>query len=231
MINKLIDSLPFEAHVPGYRYCGPGTRLDEKLKNRVPGINKLDEACREHDIRYSQSNGNIGKRHEADRILRDKAWERATASDSGFGERAVALGVAGAMKTKLALGAGLNHISSELKRVRPKTLRQAASAALKVARRCFSPKTHKKTLSKRVLSIPKEGGVLNKVIPALASLSAAGHLPGGIKTVVDAASNIVNLRARVGNRNVKVGEGLSLKPFRKGYGLYLSPWVEDNIRR
>jgi len=25
IINSLINSLPFEAHVPGYQFCGPGT--------------------------------------------------------------------------------------------------------------------------------------------------------------------------------------------------------------
>lgn len=24
IINKIIDKLPFELHVPGYQYCGPG---------------------------------------------------------------------------------------------------------------------------------------------------------------------------------------------------------------
>lgn len=24
LVNKLIDKLPFELHLPGYNYCGPG---------------------------------------------------------------------------------------------------------------------------------------------------------------------------------------------------------------
>lgn len=27
LVNKAIDALPFEAHLPFYSYCGPGTKL------------------------------------------------------------------------------------------------------------------------------------------------------------------------------------------------------------
>lgn len=29
MLNKIINSLPFEVHLPGYQYCGPGTKLEK----------------------------------------------------------------------------------------------------------------------------------------------------------------------------------------------------------
>lgn len=28
LVNKLIDKLPFELHLPGYNYCGPGMFCD-----------------------------------------------------------------------------------------------------------------------------------------------------------------------------------------------------------
>lgn len=34
-LNKLINKLPFELHFPGYKYCGPETKLDEKLQKGV----------------------------------------------------------------------------------------------------------------------------------------------------------------------------------------------------
>ena len=55
IINTAIDHLPFQAHVPGYRYLGPGTRLDENLKNNVKPINKLDAAALDHDKAYAST--------------------------------------------------------------------------------------------------------------------------------------------------------------------------------
>ena len=50
--NKIINNLPFELHLPGYQYCGPGTKLTEPLARGDPGINPLDAACKDHDIAY-----------------------------------------------------------------------------------------------------------------------------------------------------------------------------------
>jgi len=46
IINKIIITLPFEAHIPGYNFCGPGTKLKQRLERGDRGINQLDEACR-----------------------------------------------------------------------------------------------------------------------------------------------------------------------------------------
>ena len=86
IINSLIDNLKFEAHLPFYRYCGPGTRLKENLAAGVKPLNKLDSHCRDHDIAYSQSS-DISKRHEADRILIQQAIERLQSKDSGLYEK------------------------------------------------------------------------------------------------------------------------------------------------
>ena len=223
LLNSLIDILPFEAHIPGYNYCGPGTRLEEKLKNQIPGVNKLDEACKEHDIAYARSEGDIQKRHAADRVLADKAWQRVKAQDSSLGEKAAAMGVAGAMKAKVAIGAGLKIIHKEMASKKPGTLRQATAYALKVARKTFSPKSHKKILGARVISIPKKGGVLSKIIPALTSLSAVGHLPAC--KIEDAVKSVVDIqRSKNCPGSKKIGGSIHIKPFRKGFGLYLSPW-------
>ena len=72
LINNLINRLPFELHIPGYQYCGPGTRLQKRLSRGDPGINPLDSACKEHDIAYSQNREDIEKRNTADRILEKK---------------------------------------------------------------------------------------------------------------------------------------------------------------
>lgn len=106
LLNRAINALPIELHIPGYQFCGPGTRLEKRLARGDQGINPLDAACREHDIAYSQSN-DLPKRHVADRILAEKARKRVTARDSTLGERAAATAVWAAMKAKTKLGMGM----------------------------------------------------------------------------------------------------------------------------
>jgi len=45
----------FEAHIPGYNFCGPGTKLQKRLERGDQEINPLDEACKVYDIAYSQN--------------------------------------------------------------------------------------------------------------------------------------------------------------------------------
>lgn len=40
LINSLIDNLKFEAHIPGYHFCGPGTNLKKRLAGGDSEINK-----------------------------------------------------------------------------------------------------------------------------------------------------------------------------------------------
>lgn len=106
IVNSAIDALPVELHLPGgYRYCGPGTKLKKRLARGDSGINKLDEACKVHDIAYANYS-DTEKRTIADRILAEKAWQRVKSSDASLGERAAALAVTAAMKTKTAIGGG-----------------------------------------------------------------------------------------------------------------------------
>jgi len=72
--NFLINSLPFEIHIPGYQFCGPGTKLKKRLDRGDIGINPLDTACRDHDIVY-ESSKNLDDRHKADKVLENSAWE------------------------------------------------------------------------------------------------------------------------------------------------------------
>lgn len=106
IVNKAIDLLPVELHLPGgYQYCGPGTKLQQRLTRGDPGINKLDKACREHDIAYSKYS-DTRNRSIADRALGEKAWQRVKSSDASIGERAAALAVTAAMKGKTTFGGG-----------------------------------------------------------------------------------------------------------------------------
>lgn len=111
LVNSAIDKLPFEVHLPGYQYCGPGTNLMKRLARDDPGINGLDRACKEHDIAYYWNKNNDAKLTEADQKLASKAWDRVISSDAGLHERSNALAVATAMKAKVGiskLGAGMD---------------------------------------------------------------------------------------------------------------------------
>lgn len=102
LIDRIIDKVPFELHAPNYQFCGPGTHLDERLKRGDSGINPLDAACKTHDIAYSQHKES-SERGKADKILQKEAFKRVFSRDASLGERAVALGVAAAMKVKRTL--------------------------------------------------------------------------------------------------------------------------------
>lgn len=112
LLNSAINNLPVEFHIPKYNWCGPGTKVEKRLARNDPGINKLDEACKEHDIFYSKEK-DLSQRHEADKVLASKAFKRFKASDASWKEKIAALGVAGAMKAKVKLGMGLNKNDSK----------------------------------------------------------------------------------------------------------------------
>ncbi|KYN09365.1 hypothetical protein ALC57_18523 [Trachymyrmex cornetzi] len=89
LLNRTINALPFELHIPGYQFCGSATRLTKRLASGDAGINPLDAACRDHNIAYSESN-DFTDRHTADKVLADKALGRVVARDSALSERTAA---------------------------------------------------------------------------------------------------------------------------------------------
>jgi len=60
IVDVLNTVLPFEKHLPGMRYCGPGTRLDLRVDvhgKPFPGnepIDRVDEAALKHDLAYGK---------------------------------------------------------------------------------------------------------------------------------------------------------------------------------
>jgi len=195
LLNSAINALPFELHIPGYQFCGPGTRLSERLARGDQGINSLDAACREHDIAYSRSN-DLTERHVADRILAEKARRRIVARDSTLGERAAATAVWAAMKAKTKIGMGM----------KTKT------------------RTKKNTAKKRILPIGKRGGVL-PILPMLGALgSLIGGAAGVAKAVSDSKATRRQLEELQRHNRAMEGRGLYLAPYKYGKGLYLGPY-------
>lgn len=245
-INDLINKLPIELHLPGYQYCGPGTKLKRRLERGDPGINALDTACKEHDIAYSKNRENIDARHAADRVLQDKAWKRVLAKDANFGEKAAAWGVANVMKAKTKLGLGVKRRTSSLdakrKRVKPnkkkiafKRIVDAAKssirpgvvdpirAALKSARDVVKKAGGKsKFQSPRILRVPEKiGGLLPFLIPLFAGLSATGALAGGAAGIAKAVNDAQAAKHQLeeSRRHNETMESIAL-----GKGLYLKPY-------
>ena len=58
LINSAINKLPFEMHLPGHNFTGPGTnlkkRLDEHLNPKAwsQPVNRVDQAAYHHDVCY-----------------------------------------------------------------------------------------------------------------------------------------------------------------------------------
>ena len=73
-IDVLNNVLPFEKHLPGTNYVGPGTRLDLKLdenENPKPGFeptDRIDESALKHDLAYKHAH-DFQSRHKADKQL------------------------------------------------------------------------------------------------------------------------------------------------------------------
>lgn len=255
LLNTLINKLPVELHIPGYKFCGPGTRLEKRLARGDRGINPLDEACRDHDIAYS-TYSDLRSRHQADKVLASKAWHRARAKDSSFGERAAALTVAGLMKGKTAVGMGVSRKRrrtrkrkstigkgvSRKRRLSRKTKRSGGSIGGRVGRKRRSGKNAigKKRRRSRVLHTPKQGGFLPFLLPLLGAIGSLGGGAAAIaKAVGDSKAKAKQLQEQQRHDRqmeaIARGKGLFLKPYnpstnRTGRGLYLKSNLSKNSR-
>jgi hypothetical protein len=84
-VNNILNikGIP-ELHIPGYQFCGPFTKLDERLARGDQGINPLDAGCKVHDIAY-RDNKDLENRHKADNELEHKALGRLFSKDASIG--------------------------------------------------------------------------------------------------------------------------------------------------
>lgn len=230
LINTFINHLPIELHLPGYNYCGPGTRLQERLNRGDKGINPLDSACMQHDIAYSK-NSNLEDRHKADLELKNMAKRRLKSLDASRGERIASWLVNKVMKAKLKTGSGIKSfkasigkLKSLMKKIKPSNNKEAIQFAYLAAKKIF----HKNNNIKlpRIIPIPKTGGIL-PLIPIFAGLSALGSLAGGIGGIAKAVSDYKSAQKNLAEserhnkmmESIAIGKGLYIKPYKKGKGL------------
>lgn len=93
---------PPEIHIPGYQFCGPFTKLKKRLQRGDPGINRVDKACKKHDIAYSKTK-DTAARHVADQDLLD---DLDNIQDPTLGERLSRTIIKPIIKTKKRFGLG-----------------------------------------------------------------------------------------------------------------------------
>lgn len=251
LIDRIIDKIPFELHVPSYQYCGPGTHLDERLARGDPGINPLDAACKTHDIAYSKHKDS-NERSKADKILQTEALKRVISKDASFGERLTSIGVAAAMKAKRKLsGKGfatksrcnmkkkkpvsfsslVKNARLAIKQSRPDDIKSAIKVAISSAKKS---KRGKHVREPRTIKLPTITGGILPLIPIFAGLGALGSIVGSTAGVVNAIN-----QARKGqmdleeskrhNRTIeaiaignKAGKGFYLHSHKHGKGFYLT---------
>ncbi|KAJ8910952.1 hypothetical protein NQ315_014958 [Exocentrus adspersus] len=222
VLNSIIDKLPGEIHIPGYQFCGPGTKLKERLSKGQQGVNPLDGFCRKHDIAYSQSS-DLQDRHKADYELEQRAWERVKSKDAKFGEKAAAWLVTSAMKAKRNLGMGIKQGGRVTKAPPTNSLRRGViKKVAKVLKQSPPQSTLKKSAS---IALNAARVTVKKVGGAVASL--AGGASAIAKTIIDAKNAKKNLEedhrhnAAMESIGAK-GSGLYLRKNRRGgFGLYL----------
>lgn len=251
LVDKIIDKLPFELHLPKYQYCGPGTKLAERLARGDSGINKLDELCKDHDIAYATHNDSA-ERYKADKILGSEAMKRVFSKDAKLSERAASLLVSTAMKAKTGLtkiGAGISKLNCKkksknvkfatlirdaklgIKKSKAKTVDCAIRAAMQSAKKSAKGK---RVNVPRIIKVPTYTGGILPILPILAGLSAVGSIgattAGIFKTIRDmkiAQKQLEENKRHNKAMEIKVGEGLYLKPYSNGSGLYLKPYSKN----
>ncbi|KAJ8966951.1 hypothetical protein NQ317_006781 [Molorchus minor] len=211
-LNTLINKLPIELHIPGYNYCGPGTKLAKRLARGDVGINPLDDGCKKHDIPYSQFN-NTSTRNVADRELATVAAARVKASDAKLGEKLATFGVSNIMNMKSKLGMGLRKVRRKPKRGNNLKLKHGGNLKRKTLK-----SKHKKSKKMRIIPIPKSGGFLPFLLPLLGAIGAVGGGAAGIAKAVNDVKTNQKLLDEQKRHN------MMMEQTPKGRGFYLNPY-------
>lgn len=80
-LNKVISNLPFEMHLPGHNFTGPGTQLlwgktrlnpDLTYKNSSKPVNRVDEIAYKHDKCYLENKDTKSRNEVCDKNMIDQ---------------------------------------------------------------------------------------------------------------------------------------------------------------
>ena len=74
-LNTLVNKLPFEMHLPGHNFTGPGTKLYKRLNRdgtpkewSIP-INRVDNAAYYHELWYSKHDDTKTRNEDCDKTM------------------------------------------------------------------------------------------------------------------------------------------------------------------
>ena len=76
ILNSIINALPFELHLPGHRFTGPGTKLEKRLDKYdrpLPSskpLNRVDATSYRHDLCYRDNTSRQGRSRCDRRMLK-----------------------------------------------------------------------------------------------------------------------------------------------------------------
>ena len=76
-LNSLVNKLPFEMHLHGHNFTGPGTNLNKRLnpdgtpKEWSMPINRVDNAAYHHDLCYSKHDDTKTRKEICDKTMLD----------------------------------------------------------------------------------------------------------------------------------------------------------------
>ena len=75
LLNKIINNLPVEMHLPGYNFAWPGTKLNKRLNSDMTPkewskpINHVDKAAYHHDLCYLKNNDTATRNSVCDKNM------------------------------------------------------------------------------------------------------------------------------------------------------------------
>ena len=79
LLNLLVDLCPWELHLPGHHFAGPGTDLGRRLRRDLRRwrsssrpVNAVDRAAFRHDVAYLRAGADHAARARADLALLDE---------------------------------------------------------------------------------------------------------------------------------------------------------------
>ena len=78
ILNEAINNLPFEMHLPGHNFTGPGTKLKKRLtSNLTPKtwskpVNRVDNAAYHHDVCYLKNKDTKTRNQLCDKNMLDE---------------------------------------------------------------------------------------------------------------------------------------------------------------
>jgi len=226
MLRRLTDflsaHLPIELHLVDWstlkrhNWTGPGTNVYKRLLRNDPGITKLDEAAKQHDIEYTKSTDSEHRRR-ADIALYHAAKEIFTDKSTPFGDKINSWIVKRVMKAQAGLGIVARGRRRSLEDIlrgagMKRTITQTAKKKKRKNKKKKNTNEKKKNSSGRVKSriipFPKsnqqqQGGFIPALVAILAGLASGA---AAVSTAISKNKQLVEMK-----RHNQLLEGSLLK--------------------